>query len=371
MPTSQRERRERKKQRQQRQEEARLSGGSAARCSRGAETAEDAGGRPLQIQVRSVNGDLHCLLSGDSNWLVGRDLKPAISDSCGIDAYKQCLTVADAVLQEEDRLSSYCGASEAQEAAVLEVTLVLRPEQKAEWLRSVCEDFEAYSAAPMEMQLDPDIFLAAIEGGAPIVLGIAPKALTMDRSLMLAAVQRNPGLLSWCRSRACAHGRRHYTPHLASYPRDREFVLHAVSRDGCQLFSAAPELKGDREVVLAAVRQNAAALHYADAWLQADREIFLSAVRGDGSVLQHADSKLRMDKEIVLAAVLQDGTALEYAPKHLRGDIEVARAAVQQNPSAVRFVANKLRWDFKGETWHMHGTPCMLRARAERASSSD
>mmetsp|Transcript_42326 Transcript_42326/g.76787 ORF Transcript_42326/g.76787 Transcript_42326/m.76787 type:complete len:189 (+) Transcript_42326:41-607(+) len=59
--------------------------------------------------------------------------------------------------------------------------------------------------------------------------------------------------------------------------KDRELVLHAVSKNGHALQFAAPELKRDRTVVLAAVAQDPLALEHAGAELLEDEEFAVEA----------------------------------------------------------------------------------------------
>ncbi|CAE8690294.1 unnamed protein product [Polarella glacialis] len=124
----------------------------------------------------------------------------------------------------------------------------------------------------------------------------------------------------------------------AAVRNDRSLVLAAVQRNGMALQHVAGKLRADREVVLAAVSNEGAALQFADVSLRADREVALAAVKQAGWALRHISAQLHADKEIALAAVQQAGWALGDVALALRAHPEIVEAALWQSKLAAEFL---------------------------------
>ena len=153
---------------------------------------------------------------------------------------------------------------------------------------------------------------------------------TMPRELWMEFIQSHKGSLK-------------YAP---DYIRsDREVVLAAVRRRGCELDYAPGQLKKDREVVLAAVGQKGLALEHASEELQNDREVVLAAVKQDGGVLKSVSDKFKNDREVILAAVKQDPTTVVHASIEIRLDFDFLIELVVQVPKALRFIGVEFRVD--------------------------
>ena len=114
----------------------------------------------------------------------------------------------------------------------------------------------------------------------------------------------------------------HYYNLLEHVPRslrnDKEFVLTAVKRHGCDIRFAHESLQKDRDIILAAVKQNACALLHVDKSIRNDREIVLTAIKHDGCALAFLGVSLSKNMEIVLIAVKNTPRAFQHAHESIR-----------------------------------------------------
>lgn len=232
---------------------------------------------PLECRIVGLAGFLCSVsLTTEATLL---ELKNAIEVRTGIPSHCQRLCHTDQELRKDEDL-----ARMVSHRAVVDLTLVRRPEEQARWLRDL-------------------------------------------------AAARSP--VEWIRT----------APERARG--DREAVLAAVAQDGFAIRYAAPELRADREVVLAAVAQSGRALEHAAVDLQADREVALVAMAQDGRAFSCVPPELRGDREVMLLAIAQAEWTIELASQELRADREVVLAAVAQNRRALEHATRELREDLE------------------------
>lgn len=221
-----------------------------------------------------------CNIAADRSWTV-RDVKAAIEAEAGVIRQEQRLLSSQVELGADSRLSTLPAGD------VVDLILVRRLPEQAEWLAKVQDDWMKLSSAP--------------------------RWATEDREIVLAAVQQHGGALNLVAEKLLA---------------DREIILAAVAQDGHALMYASQELVADREVALAAVQQNGLALNFVAEELRADREIVLAAVRQDGHALMFAAEELQVDRQIV-SAVMQEDACSEAA-----ASAELARRAMASASTA-------------------------------------
>jgi len=295
-----------------------LSAGGMAPVAASAPAAPRAA--PLRLRVNSLAGAL-CTVDADPDGTVA-DAKLRIAAAAGVPVSQQRLVVALTELEDDGQLlgSALRGASLRLEAPAededgVEVTLVRRFPEQAEWLARARADAQALSAAPDHILADFEVIRAGVQQRG-IVLQHASAALQADRQIVLEAVRQSGFALQ------------HAAPALRGDP---VVVLAAVRQCGIALRYAVEELRADPATVLAAVAQNGTALRYASQTLRGDAEVVMVAVRQRGTSLEYAVDRFRSDIGVVLAAVRQNGFALQYASEELRDSREVTMAAYQQS----------------------------------------
>lgn len=250
----------------------------------------------IELRVNGLGGRVCCVLAQRS-WS-GRDVRAAIETAAQLPRYRQRLLLGTTVLQDSDLLSAAL-----PEGSYVELTLVVRLPEQAEWLRIASEEWSDLLAAPAGAWEDLEVVLAAVE--------------------------------------QCGWALQHASADLKA---NRQVVLSAVRQNGLALQHASGELRADPEVVLAAVAHCGKALEYAADELRSDKAFILQAVRCNWRSLEHAHL-FRGDREVVLAAVGCNGRALAGATQTLRGDHEVVRSAVRRTSGSLAFASGELRAD--------------------------
>lgn len=248
-----------------------------------------------EIRVNSLAGRL-CTLTLEAGERVS-SLKSAIEAKCGTPVASQRLIAGTCELYDLDIVPRNVVGG-----GPIEVVLLRRTKQEAEWLMTVTNSWTRFLGAPREIRADYEVALAAVTQKGSL-LNYASQELRADLRVVLAAVQN----------------------------------------DGNALQFASEALRGDPEVVMRAVMADGRALGYAAPALRSDREIASAAVRCQPSALQYADEELRNDRELVLLAVHIDGNALRYAGRAARKDVEVVVAAIKRKPKAFRYSVKEIR----------------------------
>jgi len=247
------------------------------------------------VFIYGLSGEAICTLDAGLGWTV-RNAKVAAEAVAEVAVQHQRLLIGAVEPGDCERLANYLphGSND------LEVTLVRRPPEQAEWLARVEADWHCLRKAPGHIRADSDVVLKAVQ--------------IKGRALRYAAPE----------------------------PRaDRDVVLAAVRQEGAALRYASAELRADPEVASLAVSGSPSALIDAADELQRDRDFVLGALQADptGSVLRYAKREIRSDRDMVLAAVRRSWRALEHIPERFLSDSEVVNAAVLQNLEALKYVA--------------------------------
>ncbi|CAJ1360305.1 unnamed protein product [Effrenium voratum] len=335
----------------------------------------------FQVLVRCLSGKVLCRVAASADEPV-EAVKDRVAAASGICSAEQRLLWGGRELQ------SLKDAPAHQE---LQLTLLRRPKEQAEWLQRVAQA-ESLSKAPELIREDREVLMAAVkvdddalQWASPnlladqsvvleavrrcgFALACACTSLQADREVVLAAVARHGlALESACESlradvevvlTAVEQDGNAFQFAALQLRGDRDFVLRAVQQNGYALTYAMPELRGDREIVAAAIERTGWiwecgarvaqfggwALQCAAQELQADRDLVLSAVHRDGAALSFA-GRLQEDREVVLAAVQQSGEALAFASQELRADREVVLAAIDESAMALEHASDELRDD--------------------------
>lgn len=237
----------------------------------------------IELRVGGL-GRPTCVVLASREWSVG-EVKTRIEETVGVPKKEQFLLVGTMELRDCEVIGQVIRG----DAKAMDVMLVRRWPEQAEWLAKVEEDCYWLSRAPPELRADRDVVLAAVR---------------QDGFLLRYAAEE--------------------------LRRDRGFVLAAVRLDGRALGATSPELRADRDIAIAACRCNGQALDFVAPQLQADREVVLAAVRHSGTALRFAPLAVRADRTVVLTAVRQDRSALSFAAPALRADREFCRTAWAQ-----------------------------------------
>lgn len=244
------------------------------------------------------------------NSLGGRLCKLTLADGSRASSLKQAIEVSTGTPVDLQRLIA--GTTELQDGDIVprnvigegpvEVMLLRRTEEEAEWLTKVGHSWTQFLGAPREIRADYEV--------------------------TLAAVAQKGSLLHYASQELRA---------------DRRVVLSAVRNDGNALQYASEALRDDRDIVLEAVQADGRALGYAGPAARSDLEVVAAAVRSQPCALQYADEPLRNDRDLALMAVRIDGNALRYAGRHARKDVEVAVTAIQSSQKAFRYTMKEVR----------------------------
>lgn len=210
--------------------------------------------------------------------LTVRQLKMHIVALLQIPPTQQRLLIGSKIIQDSQYMETW-----GDLPMPLEITLVKRCPDVAEWLLKVARDGMCLKDARVGVQTDPEVVLAAISQNG-LALQFAAGELRADRDFIAKAVTQNAGAL-------------HFAD--ADLRDDKEFVLQMVTLDGCAVAGASEALRADSDVVLAAAMQNHYALLHAAKPLKADHA-FISALlrRKVHGAFGFASSRLQKDVQI-------------------------------------------------------------------------
>jgi len=187
----------------------------------------------------------------------------------------------------------------------------------------------------------------AVEDHLPIIEGVCESKgrvlhhantspwLSAHRELMMAAVRKQPGLLT------------HVAPELR---RDREVALAAIGETTPEGLGAMEDINeklwNDTKFVESMIKKDGLILRRASEQLQADRETVLIAVRQNGEALLYSSKKLKNDREVVKAAVDQRGESFKLASEELRADLDFVKELVRSRGAIIlSYASDKLRSD--------------------------
>lgn len=201
----------------------------------------------MDVLVHTMSGDGYPMRVG-SEWTV-RELKMYISDQLHIPSKLQRLIIGDKILQDGQYMETWCDSQ-----GPLEITVIRRSHDVAEWLQKVAKDGMCLQNAGFGVQSDPEVVLVAISQNG-LALQFAAAELRADRDFITRAVAQNAGALAF------AEG---------DLQSDKDFVLHMVRLNGCALAGASDALRADWEVVLTAAKENHYALTHASKVLKKD-----------------------------------------------------------------------------------------------------
>lgn len=248
----------------------------------------------LKLCVCSLGGE-SCEVSANQQWRV-RDVKVVLEQTLGVPVHQQRLLFASKELEDGITVASQLPPS----GSPIQLMLVKRPLEQAEWL--------------LELECDPH------------ALRRAPGCIQDDDQVVLAAIRQDALALQ------------HASPRLRG---DRGVVLAALRRDGEALKYASDELKADKAIVMAAVEKSGNALHAAAEHLRADRDFILEAVTRDASssLLRYAPIEVREDRNVVLAALRHNWQAIHHVPRTFLEDEEVVNILGLQSLEALKYVA--------------------------------
>jgi len=297
-----------------------------------------------------------------------RDVKDSIERTVAVLRREQRLLLGTRELSDEESLDTLAIDR------MVEITLVRRPPEQAEWLERVNTQPLQLEEAPEIIRADQEIVLAAAKADARALDHAAP-SLWENRGFLLLAVEYN--WLVWLRPgipEELQNDREVTIAILARHARalkhvskpllcDREVVLAAICQlpqsdyvngaldtlmsDHCKFVFelASPHFRGDRGFMIAAAQKDWHTCEYARTELWHDREFVLTAVRRSGLLLEKASDALKADREVVMAAVAQNGNALKHAAPELMKDCELALAAVSQSWRLFEYIHEDLRKD--------------------------
>lgn len=248
----------------------------------------------LCLNVHGMAGDELCTVDLHTLSTV-RELKADIERLCGVPLQQQRLILGSSELKDSDVLGRVVDKSDFGSDDVLDITLVKRPIEQADWLRLAEENWEALLDHPSAWS---------------------------DREVVIAAVSR------------CGRALLHADEEIRA---DRQVVIAAVKQNGLSLQYAAAELKADREVALEAISGCGRAIEFVGEQLRKERSFTLDAVSINGSALRFS-TEFQRDHEVVNAAVNNCGPALAGAAdglRFLRGDTSSFIKSVLQNRCAL------------------------------------
>jgi len=198
-------------------------------------------GVALDLRVAALNGDT-CAIVADRSWNA-RHAKLAIERLHHVPMWGQQLIHGTAELHDTD-----CLNTALPDSCMVELTLIRRPVEHAQWLQSLSEGL-AFCDLPGEAQNDKTL----------VVQALVHSVLTLEDLIW-------SGL-----SRALLH--------------DRDVIMAAVLIDGCALRHVEGDLRHDREVTLAAIRSDARALQWAAVEHRCNQEVIEATARHGSQVL--------------------------------------------------------------------------------------
>ena len=261
--------------------------------------------RRLRIQVQSaLSSEELCALECDPDWDVS-DLKWELERFNKIPEAEQRLLLDTRVLSDKESLKTLAPTGD------LIVALMRLDPLWVNLLQDVRNGRKEWKDMGEDLQQNREVALAAVQRD-PSMLSKISKALRSDREIVLAAVQQHGRSLQYADGDAKT---------------DPEVVEAALKRDGLAIRFASQEHKLDKAFGLLAVRQNGWALELLGDELKADREIVLEAVAQEGQAFKFAHDELKSDRELMLIALRSNAEALRYMPQDVRNDHEALQAA--------------------------------------------
>lgn len=202
-----------------------------------------------------------------------------------------------------------------------------QPLTKEKALRLIRKDCRDYHFFPHHIQVDLDVFMAAVRENWAIA-----HHLPYDHTFESEESMKQTYLkcLSY-HEENYAHPPGWIDPKFL----ELDFILREALPLNGLIIKCFPEAQIQRAHALTAVRQNGDALHYLEPF-QDDKEIVLLAAQKSGT-LRCASQRLQDDPEVVLAAVQVTGDSLFYASPRLRSHKPIVLAACRQDHAAFKF----------------------------------
>jgi len=287
------------------------------------------------VRVSTLSG---MLCTVDAITLVSvLDVMKAIENVSGIPCLEQRLVAGSRELRRSEPLGQIFETLTLRDDA-LEIVLLRRSPEQAEWLAKVESDGNTLSDAPPHIQEDESVVMAALSENCE-AFKYAAEALRGKREFVLKVIRAEPSKVL-----------RYATKELRRSP---DFLLDVLFYRPSAFRYIPQPYKDDRNFVLEAVRRNGAILGEVKAF-SGDHEVVLAAVRADGSNLRFASDAARADSEIVLAAVRTDGCSLKFASDELRGNREHVFTAARQKKAALKYASPALRSELLAHTGSGH-----------------
>jgi len=202
-----------------------------------------------------------------------------------------------------------------------------KPLTKEKALRRVRQDWRDYHLFPHRIQVDLDVFMAAVREDWTIAHHLPyQNVFDSDESMKQTFLK-----CVACHEEIYAHPPEWLDPKFLEI----DFILREALPLNGLIIQHIPEAQTQRAHALTAVRQNGDALHFLEHF-QDDKEIVLLAAQKSGT-LRCASQRLQDDPEVVLAAVQVTGDSLLYASPRLRSHKPIVLAACRQDHTAFQY----------------------------------
>jgi len=300
-------------------------------------------GSPCELRIRSLSEIVCTLHVGPMSevW----ELKAAVQSLMGLPRHGQRLLAGTQELKDDGQLGPLTTSG------LLELTLIRRPLEQAQWFAKLEGDTTVLKTAPESVRGDRELLAFAVQRDTA-ALQYATKELRSDRSFVLSL------------EKSCKIALRYVSENLRG---DREVVLAAIRTDPSQFRYAGSLLRSDRTFVLSVLRESGLSLKYVASAFQADRDVILAAVTHCGEALKFASANFQADRGVVLAAVQDNGLALSCASLELQADHEVVLRAVERTGKALKYASAELKADrgivlaaVKSDGWALSSAQCPI-----------
>jgi len=235
--------------------------------------------RAILVAVDGLSGPL-CQISADEDWSVAQ-LKEAVYGATGIFVSLQRLLHGHIELFDAQLLVVLLPACQVLPDHAVDVTLIKRPSDFAQWFEKVARQPLELRSAPEHIRADRDIVLAAVKHDGR-ALEFACQPLQCDSQVVTAAVAQHSGAFAFA------------APHLKE---DFAFVMQIVRTSGCALASASAPLLADTKIVTAALLENEYSIQYAAKHLKEDKTFLLPVVKKNPHLLPLLNQKFRNDPD--------------------------------------------------------------------------
>lgn len=124
---------------------------------------------------------------------------------------------------------------------------------------------------------------------------------------------------------------------------DKQIVITALKRDGCELKYASESLRNDPEVVLLAGSKTSDAYVWASESLLDDENFMYKAISISPDVILLASIRLKNNHDLIIHAINQSADVLRFLSDDVRDNTQIILYAISKNSDALRYASDRIR----------------------------